>query len=96
MQLINYMSLLVQSMPQQLKRTCKVCKSSFAPEENFDTSCRFHRGRWIGAENSKHLGKRSGSKENIGISFFWDCCDEGILALLFSYFLKHLLAFIDN
>lgn len=27
----------------------------------------------LGAENSKHLGKRSGVY--CGVSYFWDCCD---------------------
>jgi hypothetical protein len=32
-------------------------------------------GRWIGAENSKHAGTRSGGEDK-GLSLFWDCCDE--------------------
>jgi hypothetical protein len=35
----------------------------------------FHEGRWMGAENSKHMGTRSGGRDS-GLSLFWDCCDE--------------------
>lgn len=53
--------------------TCRVCKEKFN-EENRKNSCRYHRGRFIGAEMSKHLGSRSGGL-NKGLVTFWDCCD---------------------
>jgi hypothetical protein len=56
-------------------KVCKVCKNLFDPLENTIASCRYHKGRWMGAENSKHMGTRSGGM-NVGLSQFWDCCDE--------------------
>ena len=53
--------------------TCRVCKEKFN-EGNRKNSCRYHRGRFIGAEMSKHLGSRSGGL-NKGLVTFWDCCD---------------------
>jgi hypothetical protein len=35
---------------------------------------RFHPGRWMGAENAKHHGTRSGGVHT-GLSRFYDCCD---------------------
>ncbi|CAM9548903.1 unnamed protein product [Choristocarpus tenellus] len=55
------------------KRTCRECKSTYLDEENFSTSCRFHKGRWMGAERSKHYGTRSGGRL-LGLESFWDCC----------------------
>ena len=58
-------------------RVCRVCKQQFDPISNGPKSCRFHRGRWIGAEVSKHLGTKSGNKNTgTGLTVFWDCCDE--------------------
>lgn len=54
---------------------CRRCKQAFNPLENTAVSCRYHRGRWIGAELSKHLGTRSGGPDQ-GLALFWDCCDE--------------------
>ncbi|CAM9590903.1 unnamed protein product, partial [Discosporangium mesarthrocarpum] len=50
-----------------------VCKSSYSEEENSSSACRFHRGRWMGAERSKHYGTRSGGSL-AGLDLFWDCC----------------------
>jgi hypothetical protein len=61
----------------QLK-VCRRCKLSFDPSKNGPEACSFHRGRWIGAEISKHLGGRSGSAGNTGLSVFWDCCDAEV------------------
>ena len=58
----------------QLK-LCRRCKLQFDPASNGPQACTYHRGRWIGAEISKHLGGRSGSEGNTGLSVFWDCCD---------------------
>ena len=60
----------------EISRTsvCKRCFKSFNPYENSITSCNFHRGRFIGAENSKHMGTKSGGS-NTGLSTFWDCCN---------------------
>jgi len=54
---------------------CKVCKKAFNPLENSQNSCQYHKGRWMGAENSKHMGTRSGG-QHLGLSLFWDCCEE--------------------
>lgn len=60
----------------KLSRVCRVCKKQYNQQlESNDTSCRYHKGRWLGAENSKHMGTRSGGR-HIGLSLFWDCCDE--------------------
>lgn len=37
-------------------------------------TCRYHKGRWIGAEMSKHYGVQSGGNMT-GLALFWDCCD---------------------
>eukprot|EP01038_Epipyxis_sp_PR26KG_P006265 gene6265-8629_t len=58
-----------------LVKICRICKKRYNPNKNYDNSCKYHKGRWMGAENSKHLGTRSGGK-NTGLSLFWDCCDE--------------------
>lgn len=34
---------------------------------------RYHPGDWLGAENSKFVGTRSGGP-NTGLSLFYDCC----------------------
>ena len=59
----------------KLNRVCRVCKKQYNQLESDETSCRFHKGRWLGAENSKHMGTRSGGT-HVGLSLFWDCCDE--------------------
>ena len=56
---------------QKLK-LCKTCKTMFRVEDPKDI-CNYHKGKWMGAEKSKHYGTRSGA-ENIGLSLFWDCC----------------------
>ena len=58
-----------------LRKVCRICKTEYNPLESNVNSCRFHKGRWMGAENSKHMGTRSGGS-NVGLSLFWDCCDE--------------------
>lgn len=58
-----------------IRKVCKVCKQNFLENQNSQTSCKFHAGRWMGAENSKHLGTKSGGA-NTGLSLFWDCCQE--------------------
>lgn len=62
----------VASRPLELRRLCRVCKLQFTEANR--NYCRFHSGRWMGAENSKHYGSRSGGKDT-GLSLFWDCCD---------------------
>lgn len=57
------------------QKVCRICKQEYNPLNNTFNSCIFHKGRYLGAENSKHYGTKSGGK-NLGISFFWDCCDE--------------------
>ncbi len=58
-------------------RVCRVCKQSYEAGSNGPRSCRFHRGRWVGAEVSKHLGSRSGDQRaGTGLAVFWDCCEE--------------------
>ena len=67
----------VNSMPKinpAILKTCRRCKLPFADADNTKTSCKYHKGRWLGAENSKHLGGQSGVVT--GLSFFWDCCDQ--------------------
>ena len=59
----------------KLSRVCRVCKKQYNILESNDTSCRYHKGRWLGAENSKHMGTRSGGT-HVGLSLFWDCCEE--------------------
>ena len=54
---------------------CRRCKQRFEIENNTPSSCTYHKGRFIGAENSKHFGTRSGGKDQ-GLSIFWDCCDQ--------------------
>jgi len=66
-------------MPQVHKavvmRVCRRCKLQYNEAENTDKrACRYHTGRWLGAENSKHVGGRSGVVT--GLSLFWDCCDS--------------------
>jgi hypothetical protein len=60
----------LQLMP--VKRTCRVCRQEFVPADPSDV-CRFHSGRWIGAERSKHYGQSGKSFQ--GVDYFWDCCD---------------------
>ena len=57
------------------QKVCRVCKLSYTDVENTSVSCKFHRGRWSGAENSKHMGTKSGGP-NTGLTVFWDCCGE--------------------
>lgn len=77
------------NLPPLNLKVCKICKASFDPAKNSEKSCRFHSGRWMGAENSKHLGTRSGGK-NVGLSLFWDCCDQEKYDGLGCQFGKHL------
>ncbi|CAM9668038.1 unnamed protein product [Chrysoparadoxa australica] len=56
-------------------KTCRICKRSYQESSNGPDACHFHKGRWMGAENSKHMGLRSGGKNAMGVSYFWDCCD---------------------
>ena len=65
-------------LSSKLQKVCRVCKLAYVDGENSRISCNFHRGRWIGAENSKHMGTKSGGL-NIGLSLFWDCCGEEII-----------------
>jgi hypothetical protein len=58
-----------------IKKTCKYCKSSYDINTNTITSCKIHKGKYIGAEASKHSGTRSGGNEK-GLLIFWDCCDQ--------------------
>ena len=58
-----------------IQKLCKICKITYESNNNFPNSCRFHKGKWMGAENSKHMGTRSGG-HNKGLSLFWDCCDQ--------------------
>ena len=58
--------------PLELPRLCRVCRQPFTAATV--DSCRFHSGRWMGAENSKHHGSRSGGRDT-GLSLFWDCCE---------------------
>ena len=64
-------------------KLCKTCKKRFDPTDNNSVnSCIYHVGRWMGAENSKHFGIKSGAVEckslsddiTLGYSYFWDCC----------------------
>lgn len=57
---------------QLAKRICRSCKKDFDPSDPKDV-CRFHTGRFIGAERSKHYGKSG--QEFRGFDYFWDCCD---------------------
>ena len=77
--ILVFMALLfvVKSMPKinnDILKTCRRCKLPFTDADNTRTSCKYHKGRWLGAENSKHLGGQSGIVT--GLSFFWDCCDQ--------------------
>ena len=56
------------------KKLCRRCKQYYDEEKNTLTSCRYHSGRWMGAEESKHHGTRSGGEKS-GLALFWDCCD---------------------
>lgn len=56
-------------------KVCRRCKKLFDPLQLETDLCRYHKGKWMGAENSKHMGTRSGGS-NTGLSLFWDCCDE--------------------
>ena len=56
-----------------ITRVCRSCKLAFNPLDPSDR-CRFHRGRFIGAERSKHYGTGP-SPEMRGLSIFWDCCE---------------------
>ena len=75
--LFAFVAVVCKSMPQVKKlttRVCRRCKLQYNEAENMDKgACRFHSGRWLGAENSKHVGGRSGVVT--GLSLFWDCCD---------------------
>jgi hypothetical protein len=55
-----------------MPKLCRVCKQRYSID--VINNCRYHSGRWMGAENSKHYGTRSGGKDT-GLSLFWDCCD---------------------
>ena len=63
---------LSRGRPLELPRLCRVCRQQFTVSTV--DSCRYHSGRWMGAENSKHHGSRSGGKDT-GLSLFWDCCE---------------------
>jgi murein DD-endopeptidase MepM/ murein hydrolase activator NlpD len=54
-------------------RTCRVCQQGFRPRDNHAAACHFHPGPWLGVENAKLHGTRSGG-EHTGVSHFWDCC----------------------
>mmetsp|Transcript_14456 Transcript_14456/g.38676 ORF Transcript_14456/g.38676 Transcript_14456/m.38676 type:complete len:167 (+) Transcript_14456:938-1438(+) len=55
-----------------VKRTCRRCLRSFLdPTER--ASCFYHSGDFLGAENSKFLGFKSGSRQS-GTTYFYDCC----------------------
>jgi hypothetical protein len=41
--------------PARVMKTCRRCKTQFNPEENTETSCRFHR-EWFGGEDPAGLG----------------------------------------
>lgn len=56
-------------------KVCKVCKKQYEKSNNSPTACVYHKGKWMGAENSKHMGTRSGG-DNVGLSLFWDCCES--------------------
>merc|ERR1712070_770918 len=63
------------------QKLCRRCKQLYYEEANTSTSCHYHPGRWMGAEESKHYGTRSGG-EKTGLALFWDCCDgEDIYAV---------------
>lgn len=58
-----------------LNQVCRICKVEYNPSENkLFPSCRYHSGKWLGAELSKHYGTKSGDI-NKGLALFWDCCD---------------------
>ena len=57
-----------------IKKTCKNCKVLYDVNTNNIASCKIHKGRFIGAEASKHAGTKSG-EINKGLLVFWDCCD---------------------
>ena len=63
-----------QCISIKLTKTCKNCRSTYISTDNNILSCRVHKGRFIGAEASKHSGTRSGG-DNKGLLVFWDCCD---------------------
>lgn len=56
------------------RKLCRRCKQYYYEEKNTFASCRYHSGKWMSAENSKHYGTRSGG-EKIGLVLFWDCCN---------------------
>ena len=61
-----------EAKPREATSTCRVCRQPFLPSENHCSHCRFHPGRWMGAENAKHFGTHTGAP---GITLFWDCCE---------------------
>jgi hypothetical protein len=65
----------------QVQRTCRVCKQKYDQNTNNIRACRYHTGRWLGAELSKHYGTKLASEvpksegHTSGLALFWDCCD---------------------
>ena len=60
---------------QIYNRVCRICKVEFNPLDNkINPSCRYHSGKWLGAELSKHYGTKSGDNYK-GLALFWDCCN---------------------
>ena len=73
---VSCLSLSVRKLqPVGRSAICRRCKQRFELQWNTDSSCSFHKGRFIGAENSKHYGTKSGEGDR-GLSVFWDCCDQ--------------------
>lgn len=66
-------------------RVCRVCKQTYTAATNGPRACRYHSGRWMGAENSKHYGGGPASASTPyprGVSHFWDCEFADILYLM--------------
>lgn len=71
-----YFGFSVRKLPQIGQTSvCRRCKQRFEIDKNTPSSCSYHKGRFIGAENSKHYGTKSGGDDQ-GLSIFWDCCDQ--------------------
>ena len=66
----SVMVLALNLAPISRTAVCRRCRKTFEVDKNTPKSCNYHKGRFLGAENSKHTGTKMQ-----GMSYFWDCCD---------------------
>ena len=72
--LLSYLLLCNSIKLTNTKLLCKNCKQYYYKNQNTNRSCKVHKGKFIGAELSKHVGTRSGGLDK-GLALFWDCCN---------------------